>query len=101
MQPHTLKLTRAHPPRKRGQRWVLGVGVCGCETVAGRLLGRVGSRQEEAVIGSMHPSPGMNKSLFINTPYWEFLNEMISASTSGGEERGVVLCDPEVASSNP
>lgn len=35
----------------------------------------------------MHPSPGMNKSLFINTPYWEFLNEMISVSTSGGGKR--------------
>lgn len=51
------------------------------------------------MIGSIHPSPGMNKRLFINTPYWEFLNEMIPVSRSrGGEE---VLCDSKVANLNP
>lgn len=58
--------------------------MCGCETVAESLLSGLGSQQEEPVIGSMHPSPEMNKSLFINTPYWEFLNEMIPVSSSRG-----------------
>ena len=61
------------------------VAVCGCETVAVRLLKRIwGVGGEELVIGSTHPSPGMNKSLFINTLYWECLNEMIPVSSSGG-----------------
>lgn len=48
-----------------------------CETVATGLLSGLGSWQEEPVIGSIHPSQGMNEKLFINTLYRECLNEKI------------------------
>lgn len=51
--------------------------MCDCETVAERLLNMLGS-----------PSPDTNKRLFINTTYWEFLNETIPVRMSRGDEWG-------------
>lgn len=47
------------------------------------------------MIGSTHPSLGMNKKLFINTLYWEFLNEMTPVPT-GRAGQGGGICDSEV-----
>lgn len=40
------------------------------------------------MIGRIHPSPDTNKRLFINTTYWEFLNETIPVRMSRGDEWG-------------
>lgn len=65
---HTLKT--AHPARRWywNIKYQLRSKVCVCgETVAESLS------EEESAAGHIHPSPAMNKSLFINSICWECL----------------------------